>query len=278
MSGLLYVVSLPIGNLADITLRAIETLRKVDYILAEDTRTTKRVLDQYGIGTPFYSSLYEGVEDGRVSDLVARLVSGKSIALVSDAGTPTISDPGFPLVRAAVAAGVAVCPVPGPTAAIAALVASSLPTDRFVFEGSLPRKQGRRKDFFAQLRSERRTTVAYESSHRLQETLRLLDAELPERQIVVARELTKIHEEFLRGRAAEVARTFAERGEVRGECVLLVAGAESLEGDVDAGPLKAFLAVADEEGLPKRSLERLLMAAFGIPRNRAYELAHRDHA
>jgi 16S rRNA (cytidine1402-2'-O)-methyltransferase len=275
MTGRLYVVSLPIGNLSDITLRAIETLREVDYILAEDTRTTKRVLDRYEIRTPFFSSLYEGAEDGRVRSVVDLLLSGKTVALVSDAGTPLISDPGFPLVRAAVAAGVPVCPVPGPIAAIAALVASALPADRFLFEGSLPRKRSHRMEWFAQLQRERRTTIMYESPHRLQETLDLLAHELPERTIVVAREITKLHEEFLRGIPADVARTLAERGEVRGECVLLIEGAEGGSDTVDPRKVEALLALARDEGLSKKAIEKLLVVALGMPKNRAYELAHR---
>jgi 16S rRNA (cytidine1402-2'-O)-methyltransferase len=275
MSGRLFVVSLPIGNLRDITLRAIDTLQTVDVILAEDTRTTRRILDHYEIRTPFYSSLYEGAEDGRVRDIVELLRSGKDVALVSDAGTPLMSDPGFPVVRAAVSAGIQVVPVPGPTAAIAALVASGLPPDRFVFEGSLPRKKTHREELFGRLRNESSTTIAYESPHRLQETLDLLARELPERDVVVAREVSKLHEEFVRGRAAEIALLFAARGEVRGECVLLIGG-ERLEMDsVDPERKEALLAVAREEGLSKKTVERLLVAALGIPKNRAYEIAHR---
>ena len=275
MSGRLFVVSLPIGNLADITLRAIETLGAVDFVLAEDTRTTRRVLDRYEIRTPFYSSLYEGAEDGRTADVVELLRSGKDVALVSDAGTPLVSDPGFPLVRAAVAAGIQVIPLPGPSAALAALVASGLPTDRFVFAGSLPRKRSHREELLAGLRRETSTTVAYESPHRLQETLDILARELPEREVVIARELTKLHEEFVRGRAADVAATLAARGEVRGECVLVIGGAEGEADPLDPERLEAVLAVAREEGLSKKGIERLLIAALAMPKNRAYEIAHR---
>lgn len=276
MSGRLFVVSLPIGNLSDITLRAIETLRTVDFILAEDTRTTRRVLDRYEIRTQFYSSVYEGAEDGRTTSLVELLLSGRDLALVSDAGTPLVSDPGFPLVRAAVAAGVQVIPVPGPTAAVAALVASGLPADRFVFAGSLPRKAAHRERLFSRLRNESSTTIAYESPHRLQETLDLLARELPDREVVVARELTKVHEEFVRGRAADVAEAFAERGDVRGECVLLVGGAEDASDSPDPIREEAVLSLAREQGLSKREVEKLLVVALGMARNRAYELAHRE--
>ncbi len=274
MSGRLFIVSLPIGNLADITIRAIEALREVDFVLAEDTRTTRRVLDRYEVQTPFFSSLYEGAEDGRVASIVDLLRSGKDVALVSDAGTPLISDPGFPLVRAAVEAGVQVIPIPGPSAALAALVASGLAADRFVFEGSLPRKGSHREELFARLAREPRTTIAYESPHRLRETLDLLSRTLPDRPIVVAREITKVHEEFVRGRAMDVAATFEARGEVRGECVLLIEGAPEEAEPADPAQLEAVLAIAREEGLSKKGLEKLLVAALGMPRNRAYEVAH----
>lgn len=275
MSGRLFVVSLPIGNLSDITLRAIATLREADYVLAEDTRTTRRVLDHYRIETPFFSSLYEGSEDGRVAGVLDLLRSGKDVALVSDAGTPLVSDPGFPLVRAAVQAGIDVIPIPGASAVLAALVAAGLPSDRFAFEGSLPRKRGHREELFARLAREPRTTVAYESSHRLLETLALLARALPEREIVVARELTKIHEEFVRGRPADVIADFAARGEVRGECVLLIEGAPAAPDSSDPDRVESVLTIAKEESLSKRALEKLLIAALGLPRNRAYEIAHR---
>jgi 16S rRNA (cytidine1402-2'-O)-methyltransferase len=276
MSGRLFVVSLPIGNLSDITLRAMETLRAVDFILAEDTRTTRRIVDRYEIRTPFYSSLYEGAEDARVASVVGLLQSGKDVALVSDAGTPLVSDPGFPLVRAAVAAGIPVVPVPGPTAAMAALVGSGLPSDRFVFEGSLPRKKSHRQEFVRALRQEPRTTIAYESPHRLQETLDMLAAELPERMTVVARELTKLHEEFVRGPARDVAAAFAARGEVLGECVLLIQGEGDAVEPADDARLEAALAFAREEEVSKRGVEKLLTTVLGIPKNRAYEIAHRS--
>ncbi len=275
MSGRLFVVSLPIGNLSDITLRAIETLRSVDFILAEDTRTSRRVLDRYEIQTPFYSSLYEGAEDARVAGVVDLLRSGRDVALVSDAGTPLVSDPGFPLVRAAVAAAIQVIPVPGPTAAMAALVGSGLASDRFVFEGSLPRKKGHRQELVRALKREPRTTIAYESPHRLQETLDILAAELPKRMIVVARELTKLHEEFVRGPAEDVAATFSARGEVLGECVLLIQGEGDATEPMDKAQREALLTIAREEGMSKKGIERLLTTAFGMPKNRAYEIAHR---
>ncbi|MEW5825386.1 MAG: 16S rRNA (cytidine(1402)-2'-O)-methyltransferase [Candidatus Bipolaricaulota bacterium] len=275
MTGRLYIVSLPIGNLADVTLRALEVLRTVDAIVAEDTRTTRPLLNHYEIHTPFYSSLYEGSEDSRIDDIVRRLVEGRQIALVSDAGTPLMSDPGYPLVRAALRAGIEVSPVPGACAALAALVSSGLPPDRFAFEGSLPRKRGLREALFVSLGREPRTTVAYESPHRLLETLDLLARVLPDRAVVVARELTKLHEEFLRGTAAEIRQSLSARGDVRGEIVLIIAGCSVGPEDPDEGMLASFVDIAREEGVPKRVQERLLRA-LGIARNRAYDAAHRE--
>jgi 16S rRNA (cytidine1402-2'-O)-methyltransferase len=275
MAGRLYIVALPIGNLADITVRAIETLKSVDFIVAEDTRTTRRVLHHYEIRTPFHSSFYQGVEEERAEDLVTLLREGKSLALVSDAGTPLVSDPGFPLVRAAVEAGVVVQPVPGATAAIAGLVASGLPADRFCFDGALPRKRSHRAEFFSELAHEPRTTVVYESPHRLLETLAILADILPERRIVLARELTKIHEEFLRGTAAEILGVLQARGEVRGECVLVIEGGSPPKAGMDESDAQALLSVLKDEGLSKAAMQRILQVVAGLPRNRAYTLVHR---
>jgi 16S rRNA (cytidine1402-2'-O)-methyltransferase len=276
MAGRLYVVALPIGNLADITLRALETLKSVDFIVAEDTRTTRRILDHYEIRTPFRSSFYQGVEDERAEEFVGLLRDGKNLALVSDAGTPLVSDPGFPLVRAAVEAGVAVEPVPGAAAFLAGLVASGLPADRFCFDGALPRKKSHRAEFFTGLADEPRTTVVYESPHRLLETLEILSDSLPQRRIVLARELTKLHEEFLRGTAAEVLRVLQTRGEVRGEFVLVIAGGTPREADFDEEAAQSILSVLEAEGLSKTAIQRILQVVGGLPRNRAYSLAHRS--
>ncbi|MCX6093789.1 MAG: 16S rRNA (cytidine(1402)-2'-O)-methyltransferase [Candidatus Bipolaricaulota bacterium] len=276
MAGRLYVVALPIGNLADITLRALETLRSVDFIVAEDTRMTRRILDRYEIRTPFHSSFYQGVEDERAEELVSLLREGKNLALVSDAGTPLVSDPGFPLVRAAVLAGVAVEPVPGATAAVAGLVASGLPADRFCFDGALPRKRSHRAEFFSGLVHETRTTVVYESPHRLFETLEILADSLPQRRIVLARELTKLHEEFLRGTAAEVLNVLRARGEVRGECVLIIGGGAPRDADMDEEAAQSVLSALEAEGLSKAAMQRILQVVGGLPRNRAYTLVHRS--
>lgn len=276
MPGALYLVSLPIGNLEDITLRAIKTLRAVDLIVAEDTRNTRRVRDRYRITTPFSRSYYQGVERERVEPLLSLLKEGKDLALVSDAGTPLVSDPGYPLVRAAIAAGIAVIPVPGPTAAIAALVASGLPTDHSAFDGAVPRKGGERRAYLEGIRNEKRTIVVYESPHRLLATLEAIAEILSERRIVLARELTKIHEEFLRGRPGELLKTLRARGEVKGECVLLIEGAKRPRQKWETEAVEELVALLKEEGVSGKAAVRILMRALNLSRNEAYRLMHSD--
>jgi 16S rRNA (cytidine1402-2'-O)-methyltransferase len=275
MNGILYLVAMPIGNLGDITHRAIEVLRSVDFILAEDTRTSLRVLAHYDIHTPFFSSVYQGAERQRIPSMLSLLEDGKLLALVSDAGTPLISDPGFPLVRAVINAGHAVVPIPGPCAAIAGLIASGLPLDRFSFEGSLPRGRGARQSLFALLESREGTCVFYESSHRILNSLQLLSEALPTRRLVLARELTKIHEEFLRGTASEIHSRLAGEDRVRGEFVLIVEGAEPA-GTADQETVERLLSELRIEDLPKKTIVRILANALGIPRNEAYRLVHRE--
>jgi len=275
MPGKLYLVSLPIGNLEDITLRAIKTLREVDLIVAEDTRNTRRVLDRYRIDTPFSRSLYQGVEKKRVTPLLALLEEDKNLALVPDAGTPLVSDPGYPLVRAAVEAEIEVVPIPGPTAAIAALVASGLTTDHFVFDGMVSRKIGERRTYFEKLRGETRTTVLYDSPHRLLTTLEVIAEVLPDRTIVLARELTKLHEEFLRGRAGEILETLRARDTVKGECVLLIEGTDQSEHKWDTEEAVELAALLANEKIPNKTAVKILMHCFDLPRNEAYRLIHK---
>ncbi len=219
--GTLYIVSTPIGNLEDITRRAVEILAGVDSIAAEDTRTTRVLLDHLGISKPLLS-YYAHNEVRRIPELITRLRRGESLALVTDAGTPGISDPAFAIVREALRNGCRVIPVPGASALLAALVVSGLPTDRFVFEGFLPAKKGRRGRIEG-LRGEKRTIVLYESPHRLLRTLRDLHDVLGERSVAVARELTKKFEEVERGKFPDVLRA-VERKEPRGEYVIVVSG------------------------------------------------------
>ena len=275
MPGILYLVSTPIGNLADITLRAIETLRTVDQIIAEDTRNTRRILDRYNISTPFTTSYYLGVERERVAPLLALLEEGKDLALVSDAGTPLISDPGYPLVRAALKRGITVVPVPGATALIAALVGSGLPTDHFAFDGALPRKSGDRRHYLESIANETRTIIVHSSPHRLFTDLEAIASVLPQRRIVLARELTKVHEEFLRGTASDVLDTLQTRGEAKGECILLIDGAEPSQekGDQELGEDLATL--LKKEGVSSKSALRILMLATNMKRNDAYRILHK---
>ena len=221
---MLYLVPTPIGNLEDITLRALRILREVDLIACEDTRTSGVLLSHYDINTR-RTSYHEHNESRKAPQLIEQMQSGRSIALISDAGSPGISDPGFYLVRECMRAGVPVVPLPGPTAFVPALVASALPVDRFVFEGFLPPKKGRRTRL-EELKTEGRTMIFYESPHRFVKTIRELAAAFgEERPAAAARELTKKFEEIRRGTLAELERYFLEQPKVRGELVLVVAGA-----------------------------------------------------
>jgi 16S rRNA (cytidine1402-2'-O)-methyltransferase len=221
--GTLYVVATPIGNLEDITLRALRVLKSVDLIAAEDTRHTRKLLTHHGISRPLIS-YHDHNKVRQAPHLLALLQQGRSVALVTDAGTPGISDPAYYLLQTLLPHAIPVVPIPGPTAAIAALSVAGLPTDRFVFEGFLPTKSGRRQQRFELLHDEARTMVLYESPHRLVRLLQEIVTHLgPERRVVVARELTKRFEETLRGTAAEVLDTLQHRT-VRGECTVLIAG------------------------------------------------------
>lgn len=220
--GTLYVVSTPIGNLDDITMRAVHILGNVDLVAAEDTRKTKFLLDHLSLNRPLVS-YHSHNESRRVSELVRKLVAGTSVALVTDAGTPGISDPAYLIVHAAIDQGVPVIPIPGPSAAVTALIVSGIPTDRFVFEGFLPVKKGRMKTF-ERLKSEERTIVIFESPFRINRTIHDIVTYLGDRKIAVARELTKKFEEVLRGKATEVLEELARKPR-KGEFVIIIEGA-----------------------------------------------------
>ena len=220
--GVLYIVSTPIGNLADITLRAMEVLKQVDLIAAEDTRHTGILLKNYGITTPL-TSYHDFNKGKKAPELIQKILSGNSIALVSDAGTPGISDPGYLLIKLAIEKEIQIIPLPGPTAFISALVVSGLPTDKFVFEGFLPSKTQKRKKRLAELAPEKRTLIFYESPYRLLKFLEELKQIFGERRICVARELTKKFEEVKRGTISEVLEYF-QKGKVKGELVVVVEG------------------------------------------------------
>ncbi len=227
-SGILYLVATPIGNLEDITYRAVKVLSSVDLIAAEDTRKTRILLDHYNINRPMMS-YYSYNEKARAPQLIEKLLAGQSIALVSDAGTPGISDPAFYIVQQALENGISIIPIPGPTAFISALIASGLPTDRFVFEGFLPLKKGR-KTKFESLKLESRTIILYESPHRILKTLADVLAFFGNRRVVVARELTKKFEEIVRGNVKFVLAQL-EQKPPRGEYVVIIEGSESQSDD-----------------------------------------------
>lgn len=268
--GKLWVVATPIGNLDDLSPRAQSILRDVDLIAAEDTRHTTTLLRHFNIGTRCVA-LHEHNEREISDDLVAQLRSGKRIALVSDAGTPLVSDPGFRLVRAAREADIDVSPIPGACAAIAALCVAGLPSDRFIFEGFLAPKSSARRAQLEALRAETRTTIFYESSHRIVETLAdMTDVFGGDRQIVLARELTKLFETVIDGTLAAVsARVNADENQRRGEFVLLLAGAS---GDADAERLAQGRRVYDllRKELPPGRAAKLAAAISGAPRNALY--------
>ena len=222
----LYLVSTPIGNLEDVTMRALRILGEVGIIAAEDTRTTRKLLTRYGIRGRLMSYHHFSGE-GRTQGL-ARMLATQDVALVSEAGTPNVSDPGYPLVRAALQQGFSVVPVPGPSAVIAAVAVSGLPTDRFVYLGFLPRRAGERRSLFESLLQDPRTVVAFESPHRLRKTLEDLDAVLGERPLVLCREMTKVYEEVFRGDAAEALAHFVRP---RGEFTLVLGGSGFFAAD-----------------------------------------------
>jgi 16S rRNA (cytidine1402-2'-O)-methyltransferase len=272
-SGVLYVVATPIGNLGDISPRAVSTLKEVDLIAAEDTRHSGVLLRHLGIGTPM-QALHEHNERELVPRLVARLEAGQSLALVSDAGTPLISDPGFHLVRAARDAGLAVVPVPGPSATIAALSVGGLPTDRFVFEGFLPARPAARRARLAELRDETRTLVFFESTHRILDSLGdMAEAFGPEREAVVARELTKQFETVRGGLLTDLLEwAAADANQQRGEFVVLVHGAPPVHGEELDASVERALAVLMEE-LPLKQAASLAAKLTGIKRNLLYQRA-----
>jgi 16S rRNA (cytidine1402-2'-O)-methyltransferase len=223
----LYLVATPIGNLEDITVRAIRILKQADLIACEDTRQTLKLLNRYGINTPTIS-YHEHNEAARAAELVEKLAQGSRIAVVTDAGTPGISDPGFRLVSLAIERGLPVVPIPGPAAFVSALVGAGLPVESFSFRGFLPPKTGARRRELERVRNSMQTEIFYEAPHRIAATLEDALAVLgPQRRIVVARELTKIHEEFLRGTTAQVLDVVNSRGEMKGEIVLMIGPAEA---------------------------------------------------
>ena len=271
MSGVLYLVGTPIGNLGDLSDRARDTLAAVTVVAAEDTRRTGRLLRSIDIRTPLVS-MFEGNEDERAGELVERLDAGDDVAVVTDGGMPSVSDPGYRVVGRAVERGIEVRAVPGPSAAIAALVLSGLPTDRFAFEGFLPRRPGDRGRRLQALRHDPRTIVFFESPRRVRALLREIGAALDgDRRVAVCREMTKLHEEVIRGTVAEVLTTLEER-ELRGEVTVVV------EGDHEGAPLDRAALLKEvhrltAEGMRPRDAARSVAERHGASANDLYRAA-----
>jgi 16S rRNA (cytidine1402-2'-O)-methyltransferase len=272
LSMTLYLIGTPIGNLGDMTMRAIETLKNVDLIAAEDTRHTGKLLHHFQIKTP-QISYHEHNQQQRTPELIDRMLAGKSIGLVTDAGMPGISDPGFELVAACATAGINVVPIPGVTAVITAVSASGLPSDRFVFEGFLPVKGQDRRDRLARIVDESRTIVLYESPHRLLKTLAdLADSCGGDRSIVLARELTKLHEQFWRGSIQAAIEYYGDR-QPQGEYVLVLAGAVPRAVVYTDANIISELTVAIESGISRSTASRKLADRLQISRKHIYQLA-----
>ncbi len=273
-SAALFLVATPIGNLGDISSRALETLKSVDLIAAEDTRHSRRLLQHFAINTRLVAC-HEHNEEQQTPVLIERILKGESIALVSDAGTPLVSDPGYRLVQAALKQNIRVVPVPGPCAAIAALSASGLPTDRFVFEGFPPAKQGARQNYLQALQSEQRTLVFYVSCHRITDTLRDMESVFGgNRQAVLARELTKTFETIHKATLNELAEWVEhDQNQQKGEIVLLVEGVQE-QGDEKQKLLNKLLPILVDE-LPVKQAATIASKVTGMNKNDLYKLALR---
>jgi 16S rRNA (cytidine1402-2'-O)-methyltransferase len=270
-TGTLYIIATPIGNLEDITFRALRILREVDLIAAEDTRHSRKLLTHFGISKPL-TSYFDHNKNIKGALILDRLRQGMSVALISDAGTPCISDPGYQLVRDAVNSGIDVVPIPGPCAAVAALSASGLPTDSFTFEGFLPNRAGKRREKLLQLKDESRVLILYEAPTRLVASLGDILAIMGDREVVLAREITKVYEEFLRGKAGDVLQKIEGRA-VKGEVVLLIAPSpqeDERDGDLAGKLLARYL---DGEGMSVKDAVKRVTRETGEARSRVYQEA-----
>lgn len=271
MPGTLFVVATPIGNLEDMTYRAVRILNEVDLIACEDTRQTRKLLDRYGIRKPMLS-YHEHNERTRAEELIERLRQGANVALLSDAGTPLVSDPGYRLVSRAVEESIPIDPIPGPSAVVAALVASGMPAGAFHFGGFLPARSAQRRKALENLKDEEATVIFYEAPHRILQTLRDIDSVLGPRPVVIAREMTKIHQEFLRGTPQELLRSLSGKPSIKGEMTLLIRKPsaqptgelpvrEAVQAAMRAGISRqeAMKSVARRHGLSKREVYRALL-------------------
>jgi 16S rRNA (cytidine1402-2'-O)-methyltransferase len=270
MPGILYLVASPIGNLEDITFRAVRILKECDLIACEDTRHTLRLLNHYGIAKPLIS-YHDHNETTRSAELIARLQAGSNVALISDAGMPLVADPGYRLVTAAVAAGISVQPIPGPSALLTALAASGLPTDAFRFAGFLPPKSGQRSSVLEAFSNDPATLIFYEAPHRILDALADVDRIMGARPVVVARELTKTHEEFLRGAARQILDILASRDAVKGEITLLIGKAGKNDvAQLDQTPIEEAVAACMREGLTRMDAVKAVARRRGLPKREVY--------
>ncbi|MGA2905699.1 MAG: 16S rRNA (cytidine(1402)-2'-O)-methyltransferase [Candidatus Korobacteraceae bacterium] len=270
--GTLYLVGTPIGNLEDITLRALRTLKEVDLVACEDTRQTAKLLNHYGIEKPTLS-YHEHNELTRAAEVVVHLERGDNVAIVSDAGMPGVSDPGYRLVALAIRHHIRVVPIPGASAFLSALVASGLPTDSFHFGGFLPAKAGARRTALEAIRNSPRTQIFYEAPHRIVESVRdVVDILGPERHVVIAREVTKLHEEFLRGHAADVLAQLEKRTEIRGEITLLIGKVEEIPHLPAASQTvaKRIKELVGSEKLAEKAALKQAAKEFGLSKSEAY--------
>ncbi len=270
--GVLFVVATPIGHLEDITFRAVNILKQADIIAAEDTRHSKKLLSHYGISTKLISC-HEHNETARLPYLMARLQEGKQIALICDAGTPCISDPGYNIVKAAAQAGIRVVPIPGCSAAIAGLSASGLPTDSFLFSGFLPKKEHQLKQVLEKLKDESPTLIIYESPKRIKKLIRRIIPVFGDRQACLSREITKMHEEFIRGSLSGILATLEQKEQVKGEISLFIQGCPFETASLDANELEAVIRKrlsTDDPGTA--ALARQISDQYPVKKKQVYDL------
>jgi 16S rRNA (cytidine1402-2'-O)-methyltransferase len=268
MPGTLYIVSTPIGNLEDITLRALRVLREADLIACEDTRQSRKLLDHFGIAKPTVS-YHEHNEAERTGELIAKIEAGANVALVSDAGTPLVSDPGYRIVNAALEAGINVVPIPGASAITTALAAAGLATDSFRFCGFLPPKTTQRRKLLEQWKLDETTLVFYETPHRILEALDDIAAVMGSRPVVAARELTKLHEEFLRGPAPQIRETLASRPVIKGEFTLLIGKGDGV-AEQPQESIEEAVRTLEQQGASRMDAIKQVARARGIPKREVY--------
>ncbi len=269
--GKLYIVATPIGNLEDITLRALRTLKSVGLIAAEDTRRSSRLLKHYEISTPI-TSYHDFSKPGKREWILNKILDGTDVALISDAGTPGVSDPGYHLIGDALAQGVEVGAIPGPSSLTAALSVSGLPTDSFFFKGFLPNRAKARENFLGELSTRQETLILYETPHRILPALKVMLEKLGNRRIAVIREMTKLHEETFRGRIDEAVAHFQEKEKIRGEITLVVEGASQEQArEIDLDISGEILKVIREKKVSKKEAVRIVSGTCGIPKNKVYK-------